>query len=85
MLLANQKVVVVGGSSGIGFSTAEMARREGAEVIIASRNAERLAAAALPVGRVGVGEDIARQILAFMTIGFATGSIVYLDGGALIV
>jgi NAD(P)-dependent dehydrogenase (short-subunit alcohol dehydrogenase family) len=41
-------------------------------------------AAALPVGRVGVGEDIARQILAFMTIGFATGSIVYLDGGALI-
>ena len=41
-------------------------------------------AAALPVGRVGLGEDIARQILAFMTIGFATGSIVYLDGGALV-
>ncbi|HVC10412.1 MAG TPA: SDR family oxidoreductase [Burkholderiales bacterium] len=38
-------------------------------------------AAALPVRRVGTGEDIARQILAFMTIGFATGSIVYLDGG----
>ena len=42
-------------------------------------------AAGLPVGRVGVAEDIARQILAFMTIGFATGSIVYIDGGALIV
>ena len=41
-------------------------------------------AAALPVGRVGVADDIARQILAFMTIGFATGSIVYIDGGALI-
>jgi NAD(P)-dependent dehydrogenase (short-subunit alcohol dehydrogenase family) len=41
-------------------------------------------AASLPVGRVGTGEDIARQILAFMTIAFATGSIVYLDGGALI-
>jgi NAD(P)-dependent dehydrogenase (short-subunit alcohol dehydrogenase family) len=41
-------------------------------------------AAALPVGRVGVGEDIARQILAFMTIGFATGSVVYIDGGALV-
>ena len=41
-------------------------------------------AAALPVGRVGVGDDIARQILAFMAIGFATGSIVYIDGGALI-
>jgi NAD(P)-dependent dehydrogenase (short-subunit alcohol dehydrogenase family) len=233
MLLRDKKVVVVGGSSGIGLSTAELAKREGAEVVIASRNAERLAAAAkklsataipadvtsdesveelfrkcgpvdhvvvtaaqlrtgpfktvnmedvratmegkfwgawrvaraaeirpggsltlvtgflsirprpnsaivgatngaleslarslalelapvrvnavspgiidtpiraampeearrdmlaktaasLPVGRVGVGEDIARQILAFMTIGFATGSIVYLDGGALV-
>ena len=41
-------------------------------------------AAGLPVGRVGVGEDIARQIFAFMTIGFATGSIVYLDGGGLV-
>jgi NAD(P)-dependent dehydrogenase (short-subunit alcohol dehydrogenase family) len=234
MLLAGKKVVVVGGSSGIGFSTAELAKREGAEIIIASRNADRLnaaaeklgakaivadvtsdksiedlfracgsvdhvvvtaaqlrsgpfktvamedvratmegkfwgawrvarsaeirpggsltlisgylsirpransaivgaangaieslarslalelapvrvnavspgiidtpiraampeatrldmlakTAAALPVGRVGLGEDIARQILAFMTIGFATGSIVYIDGGALIV
>src|SRR5450631_1000666 len=233
MMLAGKKVVVVGGSSGIGLATAELARREGAEVIIASRNAERLkavadklgataipvdvtgdesvvslfracgpvdhvvvtaaqlktgpfktvamedvrgtlegklwgawrvaraaeiraggsltlvsgylsirprpnsaivgaangaieslarglalelapvrvnaaspgiidtpirsampeearrdmlakTAASLPVGRVGVGEDIARQILAFMTIGFATGSIVYIDGGALI-
>jgi len=233
MMLAGKKVVVVGGSSGIGLSTAELAKREGAEVIIASRNAERLnavaatlgataiaadvtsdksvedlfracgvvdhvvataaqlktgpfktvamedvrgtmeskfwgawrvarsaqirpggsltlvsgflsirprpnsaivgaangaieslarslalelapvrvnavspgiidtpiraampeaarrdmlarTAASLPVGRVGVGEDIARQILAFMTIGFATGSIVYIDGGALV-
>lgn len=43
------------------------------------------AAAALPVGRVGVAEDIAQQILTLMTVGFATGSIVYIDGGALIV
>ena len=43
------------------------------------------AAAALPVRRVGLGEDIAQQILAFMTNGFATGSIVYLDGGGLII
>lgn len=41
-------------------------------------------AAALPVGRVGAAEDIAQQILSFMTNGFATGSIVYLDGGALV-
>jgi NAD(P)-dependent dehydrogenase (short-subunit alcohol dehydrogenase family) len=42
-------------------------------------------AAGLPVGRVGIADDIAQQILFFMTIGFATGSIVYIDGGALIV
>src|SRR5882672_6622327 len=42
------------------------------------------AAASLPVGRVGAAEDIARQILGFMANGFATGSIVYVDGGALV-
>jgi NAD(P)-dependent dehydrogenase (short-subunit alcohol dehydrogenase family) len=41
-------------------------------------------AASLPVGRVGMAEDIARQIGSFMTNGFATGSIVYIDGGALV-
>lgn len=41
-------------------------------------------AASLPVGRVGLGDDIAQQIVAFMRNGFATGSIVYLDGGALV-
>lgn len=38
-------------------------------------------AAALPVGRVGLAEDIGLQILAFMQNGFATGSIIYIDGG----
>jgi NAD(P)-dependent dehydrogenase (short-subunit alcohol dehydrogenase family) len=43
------------------------------------------AAASLPVGRVGLGEDIAQQILSFMGNGFATGSTVYIDGGALVI
>jgi NAD(P)-dependent dehydrogenase (short-subunit alcohol dehydrogenase family) len=43
------------------------------------------AAASLPVRRVGEGEDIARQIFVFMTNGFMTGSIVYLDGGGLLI
>jgi NAD(P)-dependent dehydrogenase (short-subunit alcohol dehydrogenase family) len=41
-------------------------------------------AAALPVGRTGMAEDIAQQIASFMNNGFATGSIVYIDGGALV-
>src|SRR5262249_19839942 len=42
-------------------------------------------AAGLPVGRVGEGKDIAQQILAFMSVGFATGSVPYIDGGAPVV
>ncbi|QAU47769.1 SDR family oxidoreductase [Bradyrhizobium guangzhouense] len=41
-------------------------------------------AAALPVGRIGMAEDIAQQIVSFMNNGFATGAIVYIDGGALV-
>ena len=38
-------------------------------------------AAGLPVKRVGVADDIARQIIAFMAIGFATGAVAFIDGG----
>jgi NAD(P)-dependent dehydrogenase (short-subunit alcohol dehydrogenase family) len=58
MLLANQKVVVVGGSSGIGLSTAELAKREGAEVVIAARNAERLDAAAKKLNATAIPADV---------------------------
>jgi len=39
MSFENKRVVVAGGSSGIGFATAAAAAAQGAEVIIASRNA----------------------------------------------
>jgi NAD(P)-dependent dehydrogenase (short-subunit alcohol dehydrogenase family) len=45
--LLGQTVVVIGGSSGIGFETARRARAEGAEVILTGRNPERLHQAAL--------------------------------------
>jgi NAD(P)-dependent dehydrogenase (short-subunit alcohol dehydrogenase family) len=40
--LAGQTVVVIGGSSGIGLETARRARSEGADVVLAGRNTERL-------------------------------------------
>ena len=40
--LAGQRVLIIGGSSGIGFGIAEGAIEEGAEVIISSSNAEKL-------------------------------------------
>ena len=58
MLLAGKKVVVVGGSSGMGLSTAEMARREGADVIIASRNVERLDKAAEALNAIAIPADV---------------------------
>jgi len=58
MSLAGKKVVVVGGSSGIGYATAELAKKSGAEVIIASRNAERLKAAADKIGATAIATDV---------------------------
>ena len=58
MMLAGKKVVVVGGSSGIGLATAELATREGAEMVIASRNAERLNAAAATLGAKAIPADV---------------------------
>jgi NAD(P)-dependent dehydrogenase (short-subunit alcohol dehydrogenase family) len=44
--LLGQTVVVIGGSAGIGLETARQARAEGAKLILAGRNAERLQNAA---------------------------------------
>ena len=40
--LAGQTVVVIGGSAGIGLETARLARAEGANLILAARDAQRL-------------------------------------------
>jgi NAD(P)-dependent dehydrogenase (short-subunit alcohol dehydrogenase family) len=48
--LLGQTVVLIGGSAGIGLETARRARREGAEVVLAGRNPERLEQAARDVG-----------------------------------
>ena len=48
--LDGQTVVLIGGSAGIGLETARRARAEGAEVILAARNPDRLEQAAQEVG-----------------------------------
>ena len=48
--LIGQTVVVIGGSAGIGLETARLARTEGAEVVLAARDPERLKRAADEVG-----------------------------------
>jgi NAD(P)-dependent dehydrogenase (short-subunit alcohol dehydrogenase family) len=48
--LRGQTVVVIGGSAGIGLETARRARAEGADVILAGRNPDRLTKAASELG-----------------------------------
>lgn len=49
-LLSGKAVLVVGGSSGIGLASAILAKKAGAEITIASRSPEKLAAAADTIG-----------------------------------
>src|SRR5882757_5509128 len=58
MLLAGKKVAIVGGSSGIGLATAELAKREGADVIVASRNVDRLDAVATRLNAIAIPADV---------------------------
>ena len=48
--LSGQRVLVIGGSSGIGHATARRARDEGADVILTARDPERLHRAGLELG-----------------------------------
>jgi len=58
--LANKKVILLGGSAGIGLATAKAATAEGAQVIIVSSNTNRLNAALkeLPDDSIGYTADL---------------------------
>lgn len=51
MTLKNKRIVIIGGSSGIGFATAAAAYQEGAIVIIASRDNNKLSVAKTKIGQ----------------------------------
>jgi NAD(P)-dependent dehydrogenase (short-subunit alcohol dehydrogenase family) len=61
MTLNGKRIVVLGGSSGIGLATAQMVAREGATVVIASSRKARIdeALATLPTGTEGHVLDLA--------------------------
>src|SRR5437879_7094451 len=63
MSLANNTVVILGGSSGIGLATAKAAQAEGARVIITGRSREKLdtARAALGAHARSVALDVADE------------------------
>ena len=63
MKLQGAHVVVMGGSTGIGFAAARLARQAGAEVTIAGRSQDKLAQAQRELGEVRtVAADIADEM-----------------------
>jgi NAD(P)-dependent dehydrogenase (short-subunit alcohol dehydrogenase family) len=54
----NERVVIVGGSSGIGLAVAQEAASEGAEVVIISSNAERVQEAIRSIGGKARGQVV---------------------------
>jgi NAD(P)-dependent dehydrogenase (short-subunit alcohol dehydrogenase family) len=63
MNLQGKKVIVLGGSSGIGLATAKAAAAEGAEVIIVSSNADKInkALKGLPDGTGSYAVDLSKE------------------------
>ncbi|TGS16183.1 SDR family oxidoreductase [Mesorhizobium sp. M2E.F.Ca.ET.209.01.1.1] len=60
--LAGKKIIVVGGSSGIGFGVAAAALEHGAEVVIVGRSEDKLKAAAKRLGGAGRATRIAADM-----------------------
>jgi NAD(P)-dependent dehydrogenase (short-subunit alcohol dehydrogenase family) len=58
MDINKQRVVVLGGTSGIGYAVAQAARAQGAEVVVVSRNEKRVRDAAELLGATGIASDL---------------------------
>jgi len=56
--LQNERVVILGGSSGIGLAVAELAASQGANVVIASSGAERVQKAIESIGGEAQGQSV---------------------------
>jgi len=61
MSLKDKRVLVIGGGSGIGFGIAQGAAAEGAKVMIASRNAEKIAEKAKSIGGTSAVLDVSEE------------------------
>src|SRR5579863_6797605 len=61
MTLKAKRVLVIGGGSGIGLGVAKGAASEGAKVMIASRDAKKIAEAAKPIGAMSAVIDVSDE------------------------
>jgi NAD(P)-dependent dehydrogenase (short-subunit alcohol dehydrogenase family) len=56
--LKNKRIVILGGSSGIGLAVAQLAAAQGAELVIASSNAQRVQQATTTLGNKAEGHTL---------------------------
>ncbi len=72
MDLRRAKVIVTGGSSGIGYETAKQLRAHGAEVVICGRNEENIQKAAQELEVFGIRADVSNEADVQKLFDFAT-------------
>jgi NAD(P)-dependent dehydrogenase (short-subunit alcohol dehydrogenase family) len=88
MTLKDKRIVVLGGTSGLGFAAAEAATREGAQVVVASGRQQRVdrALASLPAGSEGHVVDLTNeeQVSSFFARIGAFDHLVYTAGDSLL-
>ena len=83
----NKRVVIVGGSSGIGFAVAEEAASQGAEVVIVSSKAERVQESIQSIGGDAQGQAVdvsdEKAVKSFFTNLGAFDHLVFIAGDSL--
>jgi NAD(P)-dependent dehydrogenase (short-subunit alcohol dehydrogenase family) len=78
--LAGRKIIITGGASGIGRSTAELFSREGATVAVLDRDAVQAEAVARSVGGTGFALDVSDGAEVIRAMAAAAGALGGLDG-----
>src|SRR5712675_3409440 len=80
--LKNQRVIVTGGSSGLGLGVVEALVERGAKVMVVARDAQRLAEVEQRLGVVGAVGDVADRALATALLQEFRPTVLVLNAGA---